>query len=63
MGMTSRLVRLPGRLWKALALDLRDVHFYSGLLLISYGVWLAWRPAAFMTAGLGLVYIALRRSG
>lgn len=46
---------------KNLIPDLSDLFFFGGLVALSYGVYLAYPPAAFITAGMVLMAIGLWR--
>jgi len=41
--------------------DFRDVHAYGGGILLAFGAWQVYPPAAWMLAGLLLLYLGLRR--
>lgn len=49
------------RLWRALDLDARDLHYYGGLVLLSTGVGLLSVGLGFIAFGLGLLWPAVRR--
>lgn len=38
----------------------RELHYYVGLVFVSAGVGLAWRPGSVIVFGLGLMYLAVR---
>lgn len=38
----------------------REVHVYPGLVLVGYGAWEVWRPAAWIVVGAALVLLGLR---
>jgi hypothetical protein len=42
--------------------DGRAVHVYGGGALVAWGAWQAWPPAGWVTAGLVLLYLGLRRT-
>jgi len=41
--------------------DLRDLFVFGGIALASYGAWLIYPPAAFITAGLPLFWLGIRK--
>lgn len=43
------------------AFDLRDVHAYGGVLLVSYGLHQVHPPLSFIVAGLALFWLGVRR--
>lgn len=48
--------------WQRLDLDARDAHAYGGILLITIGAWAIYWPAALITSGAILLYLAFRRA-
>lgn len=40
--------------------DLRDLHAYTGILLITAGCFFVYRPAALIVPGIILVWMAMR---
>jgi len=42
-------------------LDARDYHAYTGIILLSVGGFMIYRPAAFVVAGALLLWLAVRR--
>lgn len=43
-------------------LDLRDIHVYGGILLISIGLWFVYWQLSLVITGVLLIFIALRRA-
>lgn len=38
---------------------MKHAAFFAGLLLVSYGSWLIYRPAGFIVAGLIAIFVSL----